>query len=227
MILVPELETVVLLVPRTGSGSLRRAIAKRWPSSVLLYRHMEADGVPAGYDRWRRVGIARHPIERWWSLYKFLKGFDAPHSDQGPEYREAQVRSVSRSFEDWVLNNETVFTSPYDSAGLGRFYPQYTVRHPLPENRKSQFLYLRPDLGTEVWRYDQLNELAKVLDLDLSLHNATTTEGRPPLSSAVFDYVRRGFLWDVEASIGPSCMACGLNTEADPGHAFGCPEASA
>lgn len=51
MILIPELETVVILVPRTGSGSLRRAIAEAYPSSMLVYRHMEADGIPAGYDR--------------------------------------------------------------------------------------------------------------------------------------------------------------------------------
>jgi hypothetical protein len=45
VILIPEIETIVLLVPRTGSGSLRKAIAAKYPKSVLLYRHMEADGV--------------------------------------------------------------------------------------------------------------------------------------------------------------------------------------
>lgn len=51
MILIPEIQTVVILVPRTGSGSLRRAVAAKYPQSILLYRHMEADGVPAGHDK--------------------------------------------------------------------------------------------------------------------------------------------------------------------------------
>ncbi|MBL3684559.1 hypothetical protein F2981_16960 [Sinorhizobium meliloti] len=45
---------------------------EKYPRSTLIYRHMEADGVPAGYDRWRKVGVVRHPVERLWSLYKFL-----------------------------------------------------------------------------------------------------------------------------------------------------------
>ena len=73
MILIPEIETIVILVPRTGSGSLKRAILKTYSKAHVLYRHMEADGVPHGYDRWRRVGVARNPLDRLWSLYKFCK----------------------------------------------------------------------------------------------------------------------------------------------------------
>ena len=61
MLLIPEIETVVVLVPRTGSGTLRRAIVQAYPKAMLIYRHMEADGVPAGYDRWSKVGVVRDP----------------------------------------------------------------------------------------------------------------------------------------------------------------------
>lgn len=130
MILIPEIQTVVILVPRTGSGSLRRAIAAKYPQSVLLYRHMEADGVPAGYDRWRKVGVIRDPIERLWSLYKFCQRFRekfGEHSDQDQAYVEAIIQSVDMPFSDWIVKNQLPFTNPYDAAGKGRFWPQYAV----------------------------------------------------------------------------------------------------
>lgn len=72
MILIPNLKVVLILVPRTGSGSLKRAVLNQYPDALLLYRHMEADGVPQGYDRWQKVGVLRNPQDRLWSLYKFL-----------------------------------------------------------------------------------------------------------------------------------------------------------
>lgn len=196
MILVPELETVVILVPRTGSGSLRRAIARAYPRSILLYRHMEADGVPPGYDRWRKVGVLRDPLDRLWSLYKFLKQFGGDH-DQA--YIESMRASVRDPFDIWLRSNQTVFTSPYDSAGYGRFFPQYTVRHPVPENWKSQFVYLRPDLGTEVIGYSDLDVLAARLKVELPRENVTTRETSPPLSGETRNHLNRVFKWDWSA----------------------------
>ena len=63
MILIPEKQVVLILVPRTGSGTLKRAVKARYPKSILLYRHMEADGGPAGYDRWQKIGIVRQTVE--------------------------------------------------------------------------------------------------------------------------------------------------------------------
>lgn len=195
MILIPEIETVVLLVPRTGSGTLRRAIAERYPRSILLYRHMEADGVPAGYDRWPRVGVVRKPLDRLWSLYKFLSVFGGDHH---PAYIAAMRQQVDRPFEDWLLHNETVFTSPYDSAGSLHYWPNYTVRHSLPENRKSQFLYLRPDLGTHVVRFDDLREVALALGVELQhRHNVTVDAPPPRLGHEAREHMERVFDWDI------------------------------
>jgi hypothetical protein len=197
MILIPEIETVLILVPRTASGALRRAVAAKYPRSMQPYRHMEADGIPLGYDRWRRIGVVRHPVDRLWSLYKFLQKFDGEHE---PAYIESMRRGVERPFDDWVMNNDIVFTQPYDSAGLGRYWPHYTVRHPLPENRKSQFVYLRPDLGTEVVRYDDLVILTDQLGLSLGTFNATVPEPTPTLSDEATKYVCRVFAWDFKVS---------------------------
>jgi hypothetical protein len=198
MILVPEIETIVILVPRTGSGSLRRAIAHTYPKSILLYRHMEADGVPAGYDRWRKIGVVREPIDRLWSLYKFLREFGGSHD---PAYIAAMRESVSCSFDTWIRCNQIPFTTPYDAAGRGRFFPLYTVRHPLPENQKSQFMYLRPDLGTCIYRYDEIGVMAAALGIGLGQENATPKqEALPDLSQSTIAYVDRVFAWDKKAS---------------------------
>lgn len=198
MIIIPEIEMVVILVPRTGTGTLRRALAARYPKSFMLYRHMEADGVPTGYDRWKRVGCCRPPVARLWSLYKFLQNFDGDHE---PAYIQSVRSSVQRPFEDWLLNNEVPFTSPYDRSGGGKFYPQYNVLHSMPENRKSQWLYLRPDLGTIVFPYAQRHLLAQALDVaEPERHNATSDEPAPVLSPQATAYVERTFAWDLAHS---------------------------
>lgn len=199
MIIIPEIEAVVLLVPRTASGTLRRAIQKTYPNAMLLYRHMEADGVPAGYDRWKRYGVVREPVGRLWSLYKFCKAEGS--RDRYPAYAKRQAAAVAMSFSDWILRNDLVFTDPYDSTGSLRFYPQYNVRHALPENRKSQFITVRPDLGTTVVPFDQLWWLARRLGIDLDeRHNRTAADPCPDLSVEAQDHVSRFFAWDLSAT---------------------------
>lgn len=196
MLIIPELETVLILVPRTGSGSLRRAVQARYPQSILLYRHMEADGVPAGYDRWDKVGFIRNPLDRLWSLYKFMRSYANPAHDEA--YCASMRQSAAVPFERWLVENMTPFTSPYDSAGHGRYWPNFTVRHPLPENRKSQMLYLRPDLGTRVYAYEDLSSWAHSAELDLDRHNKTEEEPCPtlvPRSPAAY-HMERWFAWD-------------------------------
>jgi hypothetical protein len=200
MIIIPEIETVVILVPRTGSGSLKRAVADRYEQSFLLYRHMEADGVPQGYDRWRRVGVLRHPLDRLWSLYQFCRKTDGGSYAKYPELWERLSRSVNCSFDSWLRENEVVFTQPYDSAGRGRFWPQYSVLHSLPENRKSQFLYLRPDLGTEMFAFEHLHRLAQDLDVQLDHYLNATSEPCPAMTDLLpvaREHVETHFAWDL------------------------------
>lgn len=201
MILIPEIETVVILVPRTGSGSLRRALASHYPypRSQLIYRHMEADGVPAGYDRWKKVGVIRNPVDRLWSLYRYLQNFAGNHK---PAYIESMRRCVAgQTFSEWVVNNHVPFTTPYATEGSHQFYPVFTVKHAKPENRKSQYDYLRPDLGTEIYPFERLDLLAVRLGLpkealDKAWTGKTTAEPLPALSEEALDHIERFFAWD-------------------------------
>lgn len=201
MIIVPELETVVILTPRTGTRSLKNALLAKYPQAFMLYRHMEADGVPHGYDRWPKVGVVRDPVDRLWSLYKYLARFGLDWCQEHDETYTAKMRaSVEVPFEEWLLHNEQVFTSPYDSAGLGRFFPAYACRHPVPENRKSQFVYLRPDLGTRIFHFDDLWMLFEALGVEPGHQNGTGDEAAPQLTAAGLEYVHRWFGWDLRAT---------------------------
>lgn len=200
MILIPQREIVLVLTPRTGSGSLKRAVMECYPGAIQLYRHMEADGVPHGYDRWQKVGVVRNPIDRLWSLYKFLGNMDGPYA---PEYLAEQRNSVKMSFPLWITENRVVFTSAFDSGQMGRYYPNYAVRHPMPETLKSQFMYLRPDLGTKVFRYEDMGELAVFLGVRDRLEigerrNATQPRMRPVLTAEAMAHVNRVCRWEIE-----------------------------
>ncbi|MEM6372347.1 MAG: hypothetical protein AAF727_06160 [Pseudomonadota bacterium] len=212
MIIVPEIETVIITPPRTGSGTLHRVISATYPTAIRLYRHMEADGVPAGYDRWQKVGLVRNPIDRLWSLFKFLQRFSGTQHD--PAF-VADVRgSVDRPFSDWVVHNQTVFTSPYDRAGTERFFPFYTVRHALPENHKSQFHYLRPDLGTSIFQFSELGKFAQLVGIDLDLHeNASDQRDHCYISPEAMEHMQRLFRWDFIYG-GPSVSNYTLGTAA-------------
>ena len=194
MIIIPERELVVITPPRTGSGSLRRALAARYPRAMLMYSHMEADGIPAGYERWKKVGLVRNPLERLWSLYKYCRQMPWHHGDK---HVSAIRASVDRSFDSWLLNNSTIFTQPQ----CEKFLPYYSVKHPLPETRKSQFMYLRPDLGTEVFTYEERDDLFAYLDVTPSLEcHKTEDMPMPTLSSAAVDHLNRFHLWDVQVT---------------------------
>jgi hypothetical protein len=200
MLLIPEIETVVILVPRTGSGSLYRSVLERYPRTIMPYRHMEADGVPAGYDRWRKVGVVRNPLDRLWSLYKWLPTIQ---QDVWPDGAQALRKSVDMPFEQWLLHNDTVFCQAYYTGGRGpeAHAPFFTTRNPIPENRKSQFIYLRPDLGTKVFRFDDLDALRDELGLaQLGHKNATPYSSPGMLSAAAWDYLNQVFDWDFRAT---------------------------
>ena len=199
MIIVPEIQTIVILPPRTGSGSMKAALLEKYPDAFMLYRHMEADGVPHGYDRWRKVGICREPLSRLWSLYKFCQRGGG--GSNYPDYWAHLTKSVDRSFEHWLLNNETAFTTGFDVTDGLKFWPQYSTRHPIPENRKSQFIYLRPDLGTEVIPYASPDMIWHKLGVELG-HRNMTEPTPPPSSAAIDDHIQRFHSWDRENCFG-------------------------
>lgn len=197
MIIIPEINTIVLFPPKTGSGSLKKAILDKYDDAIMLYRHMEACGIPRGYECFRKVGIVRNPLDRLWGLYKFLKKLNGPH-DAG--YIDRMKESVKVPFGNWILNNKEVFTSPY---GKDTFYPHYMVNHHLPETMKSQRLTLRPDLGTEIYDFSDIECLAAELDIILPRHheNSTDSTPTPEIEGLVYRHIEHYFQWDLEVTL--------------------------
>lgn len=164
MIIIPEREVVIITPPRTASSSLLAACKEQYPLTMSLYRHMEADGIPFGYEKWCRYGIVRDPRERLYSLYKYLE--QLPPDMQWNQELCGEAREMV--FSQWLIDSRVPFTNPFwmDT----RFNPRQQCLHPIPETRKSQWHYVRPDLGVTPivlgsWEWQQLLEMLGLKDL--------------------------------------------------------------
>lgn len=207
MIIVPELQKVFILVPRTGSGSFYRELRRVYTRSMLLYRHAEAELCPPGYDRWERVGFVRHPMMRLWSLYNFMQTFSGGAQVQGGAASldaERIRRQASRSFDDWVQNNREPWTVPYDLSAPGdTWWPVLYRANALAENMRSQATYLRPDLGTTILKFEDLREHMATWGLNYGFRMNATTRPKVTATRETWDHVERFCKWDMEQDCEP------------------------
>jgi hypothetical protein len=67
----------------------------------------------------------------------------------------------------------------------------------MPENLKSQFIYLRPDLGTRVFHFHQMHDVAAVMGITLPHRNQSDGAPPPELSDEAQEHVERFFDWDI------------------------------
>ena len=195
MLIVPELNKVIILVPRTGTNYLKEAVRKRWPNSFLLYRHMERDGVPYGYERYETVGVFREPVDRLYSLFKYLRDYD---HDQCHDWKRLYMRrltdTTSNGFNQWLVSNELPIATPYGTDGT--YHVQSSVKHIIPENKKSQWCYLRPDYGTTVIPYSEIHKLLVMLDIPDERTHVTEPSTPPPLTAEGYEIINTYHHWD-------------------------------
>lgn len=203
MILIPELKKVVILNPRAGSGSLHRAIRRRYPAAIMLYRHMEAGGVPIGYNNWDKIGVVRHPVVRLWSLYNFLKrllsGDVSDWRHLHPTVLKELTESISVSFDDYIQFNRVIFPIPNRCMVTGEPSAFYANKLAIPENTKSQFEYLRPDLGTLIYKYENggLAVMARDLNIELGTENQSNAPKKiPEISRRAKTHLYRVYSWE-------------------------------
>lgn len=194
MLVVPELHAIFIFPPRTGSDTLCLELMRMHPNAFLLYRHGEADLVPPGYESWRKVGFVRHPFARLWSLFKYCATMPDIQAHPALEQEIARVaQSVQgKSFEQWVLTNEELFL-PADSG-----IPILHQKHHIPETRKSQEVYLRPDLGTVILRFQDLPEHMGAWGLDASKKRGSTpSPAVPKMTKKLKKHMLKYFPWDM------------------------------
>jgi hypothetical protein len=188
MIVIPEIEKVLILVPRTGTTSLIHAVSSQYQKAFLLFRHMEADGIPQQYQTWENIAILRHPLERLWSLYNFIK----QHQPTTPYWMENK-RSVQRPFEEWLLNNDLPFSRIESGDQRDLFYSSV---HHIPETRKSTVWYC--NTATIVHQYSELSSLFRTLCLEPCHLNDVVKDFPPQLSSAGQSHLEKYFDWDLQ-----------------------------
>lgn len=198
MLIVPELKVIFIFPPRTGSDTLCTELMGKFPNAFLPYRHMEADGLPVGYESWRKVGFVRHPLHRLFSLYKYC----CVIADQEAiEPLRADVERVAASvkglsFEQWVIKNTELFV-PKDSG-----MPILHQLHNVPENVKSQEVYLRPDLGTIVLKFQDLPRHMAAWGLNPERKNgATVSVPLPKPSKRLQRHLNKHFKWELSMGL--------------------------
>lgn len=191
MIIIPECKVVLITPPRTGSTSLLRAAQEKYPHTMSIYRHMEADGIPTGYETWERYGVVRHPISRLWSIYNYCLS----RRESTPWAASVSVSTWGLTFEDWVCHGETFFNHPIWQDSNWPFDPRYHILHQMPEQRKSLWWYVRPDLGTMIVPVEELDNFAtRRLGLKLPSHEINMVTG---IDGSVKAHVAKFFAWDL------------------------------
>lgn len=196
MLIIPELKTVVLQPPRTGSTSLRDVILQTYPRAISLYRHMERTGIPPGYEIWRTCCLIRDPFERLVSIYNYMSAFAATSKVATREWVERMSGDTDRPFPQWLEESREVFTDPLDVDGT--FNPYYNVCDPTPIARKSQARWARPDLGpVSLLPIDDADRLQEVLGVAAPVMNQATRPGRPERCARVEAHIQRHFAWDL------------------------------
>jgi len=199
MIIIPEIRTIVLQPPRTGTSTLRRALLDRYPHAMSLYRHMERDGIPAGYETWRMFCQVRHPFERLRSLYAYMRNFKptGAMTAAGQAVHARLKADTDRAFVDWLERSTETFSNP--RLPDGGIDPYGCVRTRLPIARKSLWHWARPDLGpVEFLPLENIRRIETLLDIRMGRLNASDPLAEPlrrcPRVQAHLD---RHFAWDL------------------------------
>lgn len=191
MMIIPELHVVVIQPPRTGTTAFRDAILGKYPRAISLYRHMEHPGIPTQFSHYRVACTIRHPLDRLWSLHKFMKWF--PRTPTTPEdwlYIEGLKADADRPFDDWLVNSMHSFHGNSD---------YHSVLNYKPITQKSQWHYARPDYGPiDLFKIEEREELEEHFDITLLKTNQSEPLGRPPMSPEIWGHIYRYHEWDME-----------------------------
>ena len=202
MLIVPEIQTVVIQPPRTGSTALRDAVQATFPNAITLYRHMERPGIPAGYENWRVVCLVRDPFERMVSIYNYMSDF-RPTSKPGGGASEAWIERMrndtDRPFAEWLAQSAEVFTDPIDHDGS--FLPYYNVLDKTPIAQKSQYRWARPDMGpVTLIDIQEAIKLYDILGVRVEKVNASVRRTRAERCSKVQAILESRFKWDLDVT---------------------------
>ena len=219
MIILPEMETVLIMPPRTGSTSLRDALLARHRKAMMLYRHMERPGIPLGYERYRTVCLVREPLDRLLSVYSYMGNFrttaNGVRAATAP-WIEILRKEADRPFEEWLRFCTHTLVDPVQLDGS--FIPHYNILEKLPIARKSLIHWARPDMGEVelVSVMDQPRKIEQMFDIKLPHLNASPRETAVERTPLVQAHLNRFFQWDQAVTADLKDMAPAKTVVATP-----------
>lgn len=194
MIIVPEIETVILQPPRTGSSSVKDAVLAKYKSAFMLYRHMEYAGLPSGYDRWRVICQVREPHRRLESLFKYMRDPEL-RGDTDPVWLESVRKATEKGFEHWLLHDQYIFANPTPS-GYKAYRPRYQVNYAWREQIKSQSLYAKE--ADELLFFESLVESAqRMLGIELDVKRGATEPEKFKWTPEMEAHLQKWHQWDL------------------------------
>ena len=197
MMIIPEIQTVVIQPPGTGSASIKDDILKNYPAAFSPYRHMECGGIPIGYDVWHTVCIVRRPLERLHSIYRYMSRVES--SILSSQSCAARLQAnVARTFEDWLIQSREVFTDPWDMNGS--FDPYCLVLDRTPIARKSQRAWI--EKCVDILRVEHPRGIESRLGISLSPLNAGFDVGPMTMpfevTTGIQAFLAQYHSWDLE-----------------------------
>lgn len=184
MFIIPELRTVVIAPARTGSTSLRKRIAERWPNSLHPYRHGEWIMTPDEFKDYSAIYVARWPDNRMKSTWNYLaatsyeRNCKAPHS-----WVDACHAEGSRDLNDWFQNSTHTFHSPTPGLAEGE-HDYFKTAFTVPVNRKGVELYMA---GCPANKWQAVPAFSLALDTMLQLPRENIKVNAAPKRSGLFD----------------------------------------
>lgn len=211
MIIIPEIETVVIQPPRTGTTALRKVLMETYPDAINLYRHMERDGIPEPYQHWKCVVQWRRPLDRLMSLYRYMRQPTSTSGNIHPQWLKDVRADTDQHFRDWIKKGKHPFTKR-GQVGDEDFNPFYAVHYPdVPINRKGIQFWAQPKMGPYVLLPLELKEpflLRNLLGLepDALLPKLNASDPRD-LDLAmgyggdmheIYDHLKKHHAWDLE-----------------------------
>ena len=196
MIIIPELETVLLQPPRTGTSSVKDAVLEKYPKAFVLYRHMERVGIPHGYERYQIVSHMRNPFTRMESLFKYMSKPDV-REDTDPEWLSAVQKATRTGFKDWLLNSQYVFAKGAPTVSKP-YRPKYQVAYAVREQEKSQRLWAEG--ADDVIKFETLGyDVGRLLNIHSLPLRGATSEKQFEWDKDMFDHMWQWHEWDLNA----------------------------
>lgn len=202
MLIIPELNTVVITPPRTGSTALRNAVLSKYKSAFSPYRHMERDGIPFAYRDCDVLCTFRRPVSRMKSLHRYMGEVSRARNPHAPRFWIDRLRARDPDFATWLVHSTEVFSDPYNDRG--DLVPHYSTMRPVPITRKPIADYARPDLGP--LRTGGVNNIARHLGVSVSVENRTmrSANSESPSTALVHEWFKNWHAADLAHAARPN-----------------------